>query len=307
MDTNGIHYIIAVAECGSISAAGRKLFLSQPALTKQISRLEEQIGIKIFDRQKTPIQVTAEGEAFLEFAEKYAELERELMAQIGKKQQGIERVCIATTERGGFYAGKRTASFLVEHPDAQLEYLHLSAQRCEAALEDETAELAIYTDPVISDKLEYMPLEEDPLVLVIPRNHPLVAGRDLSANSLSHLLPLNLEELRNADLTYILSPEAHSLHYAEKGFLKKYRITPAHSFQVDFVNTRYAVACGGGGAVLVPFQTVENGSAGNVALCTVAGEQLYRYVIIARKKGRTLSRGAESLWRYFVGQRFQRE
>ena len=52
MDTNVIHYVITVAESGSISAAARKLFLSQPALTKQISKLESQIGVKIFDRSK---------------------------------------------------------------------------------------------------------------------------------------------------------------------------------------------------------------------------------------------------------------
>lgn len=52
MDTNVIHYVITVAESGSISAAARKLFLSQPALTKQISKLENQIGIRIFDRSK---------------------------------------------------------------------------------------------------------------------------------------------------------------------------------------------------------------------------------------------------------------
>ena len=63
--------------------------------------------------------------------------------------------------------------------------MNVSANECEAALEDETADLAVYTDPVISNQLEYMPLEEDPLLLVVPRNNILLQGKELSGNSLS--------------------------------------------------------------------------------------------------------------------------
>lgn len=211
-----------------------------------------------------------------------------------------------TAARGGHYAGGHTAAFLTANPGVQLEYLDMNTIRCEEALEKEEADIAIYTDPVISDKIEYMPLEEDPLTLIIPKDHALMAGRDLSLNSLSNPLELKAEELRNADLTFILSTANHSLYYAENAFLKKYRITPSRSFRVDFVNTRYSIACGGGGAVLVPHTTVqEEANAGRMVYCTIEGSHLYRYVIIAKKKGKTLPHGAEKVWRFMVGQKFQ--
>ena len=58
MDTNMYRYITTVAECKSISAEARRLYISQPALTKQISRLETQLGFKLFDRTKTPLSLT---------------------------------------------------------------------------------------------------------------------------------------------------------------------------------------------------------------------------------------------------------
>lgn len=306
MDTNVIHCIITVAESGSISAAARKLFLSQPALTKQISKLESQIGIRIFDRSKTPVTVTAEGAVFLDFAVKYVELERNMMERLGERQPAAERVLVATTPRGGQYAGSHTAAFLGTNQGVQVEYLDMNTIRCEEALEKDEVDIAIYTDPVLSDQIEYMPLEEDPLVLLVPWDNALVAGRDLGGNSLANPLALKPEELRGADLTYILSTDNHSLAYAENAFLKKYRITPARSFRVDFVNTRYSIACGGGGAVLVPHATVkEEDSAGKVVYCTIDGENLYRYVIIAKKRGKALTRGAETFWRFMVGQRFR--
>lgn len=306
MDTNVIHYVITVAESGSISAAARKLFLSQPALTKQISKLESQLGVKLFDRSKSPILLTEDGAVFLEFAIKYAELEKDMTKRLGRSAEAEERVLIASTSRGGYYAGARTAPFLDMHHEVRLEYLDMDARRCEEALIKEEVDLAIYTDPVISDKIEYMPLEEDPLVLVVPRGNALMEGKDLKNNSVINPLELEPEKLRNADLTYILSTENHSLYYAENAFLKKYKITPSRSLRVDFVDTRYSIACGGGGAILIPHSTVKNEVyAEKIAYCTIKGEHLYRYVIIAKKRDKVLSRGAEKVWRFFVGQKFQ--
>lgn len=306
MDTNVIHYVITVAESGSISAAARKLFLSQPALTKQISKLESQLGVKLFDRGKSPILLTEDGAVFLEFAIKYAELEKDMTKRLGRSAEAEERVLIASTSRGGYYAGARTAPFLDMHHEVRLEYLDMDARRCEEALIKEEVDLAIYTDPVISDKIEYMPLAEDPLVLVVPRGNALTEGRDLKDNSLTNPLEMEPEKLRNADLTYILSTENHSLYYAENAFLKKYKITPSRSLRVDFVDTRYSIACGGGGAILVPHSTIKNEVyAEKIVYCTIKGEHLYRYVIIAKKRDKVLSKGAEKVWRFFVGQRFQ--
>lgn len=307
MDTNVFRYIKAVAESGSISAASRKLFISQPALTKQISRLENQLGVKLFDRIKTPLTVTPSGAIFLEYALKYLELESEMMGRLGQTG-GVEqeRVLVATTHRGGGYAGNHTAAFLSRYPGIKLEYLDMSASECEEALENETVDLAVYTDPVISDKLEYMPLEEDRLLLVVSKDSVLVQGKDIRNNSTHSLLELSPEELRNPELTYVLSTTNHSLYYAECAFLKKYKINPVRTLVVDYVDTRYSIACGGSGIVLVPTTTVKNVTgSNNVVFCTVEGDSIYRYVIIAKRKGKVLPRGAEKVWRFMVEQKFR--
>lgn len=97
MDTNVFRYVVAVVESGSISAASRKLFMSQSALTKQISKLENQLGLKLLERNKT--------------------------------DSAMECVLVATTHRGGGYAGEHTAAFWGRHPEIQLEYLDMSAKR----------------------------------------------------------------------------------------------------------------------------------------------------------------------------------
>ncbi|MCD8122618.1 MAG: LysR family transcriptional regulator [Clostridiales bacterium] len=306
MDTNVYRYVKVIAESESISAASRKLFISQPALTKQIGRLEEQLGIKLFERNKSPLKVTEAGHVFVTYAAEYIELEEKLKNELRRVAYPERRtVKVATTARGGSYIGNRTAAFLATHSDIQLEYLDMSVVECESALESEIIDLAIYTDPVISDKIEYMPLEVDPLVLAVPRNSKMLENKDISNNNFTSLLELTPEELRNPEITYVLSTENHSLYYAECNFLKKYKINPVQSLRVDFVDTRYSIACSGVGIVLVPTATIrENKDRDKMAYCTVKGESLYRYIVIAKKKGKILSQEAEKVWRFMIEQRF---
>lgn len=77
--------------------------------------------------------------------------------------------------------------------------------------------------------------------------------------------------------------------------------TPIHPQRIDYVDTRYLVACSGCGIALLPHMTIRNSSTGqNPVYGTIKGDTLYRYVIVARKKGRNLSPSAEIVWRYMI-------
>ena len=62
MNIRHAQYIATIHECGSISAAAKKLYVSQPALSQMIQSIEKEIGTKIFDRSTTPISLTYAGE-----------------------------------------------------------------------------------------------------------------------------------------------------------------------------------------------------------------------------------------------------
>ena len=66
--------------------------------------------------------------------------------------------------------------------------------------------------------------------------------------------------------------------------------------------TRYLVACSGCGIALLPHMTIRESKRGqNEIYGMVKGDNLYRYVVVARKKGRQLSPAAETVWRFMVG------
>ena len=63
-----LSYAVAVAQEKNISKAAERLFISQSALTKSLNRLEEELGIKIFDRNVVPVRLTFAGECYIEKA-----------------------------------------------------------------------------------------------------------------------------------------------------------------------------------------------------------------------------------------------
>lgn len=92
MDFNKVHYMIAVAELKSFSKAAEKCFISQPALTRCIKNMEEELGVKLFDRSCSPIRLTYAGERYLAGM-------REILAMKGRLDQEMAEIAAAKKDR----------------------------------------------------------------------------------------------------------------------------------------------------------------------------------------------------------------
>ena len=69
MDTRQLKYILAIAECGSISKAADKLFISQSGLNQQLIRIDKEMGIPLFERDTHHLATTEAGAIFLRYAQ----------------------------------------------------------------------------------------------------------------------------------------------------------------------------------------------------------------------------------------------
>ena len=78
-----IDYVIAVAECRSISQAAEMLYISQPSLSRYLSNLENELGVNLFVRTLNGTELTEAGKIYLEYA-------KEIKLHYGFKNQGIE-------------------------------------------------------------------------------------------------------------------------------------------------------------------------------------------------------------------------
>ena len=74
----GMDYVYAVWQERSFSAAARRLFVSQPALSAAVKKVERELGLPIFDRSRSPLQLTDAGKAYIEAAERIYRIQHDL-------------------------------------------------------------------------------------------------------------------------------------------------------------------------------------------------------------------------------------
>ncbi len=82
MDSKQLQYILKVAECQNITRAAEQLYVSQPALSSFISKVEEELGAKIFNRSTTPLTLTQAGECYVKTAKKILALQENLKEEV---------------------------------------------------------------------------------------------------------------------------------------------------------------------------------------------------------------------------------
>lgn len=91
MTLQQLKYIIAIAECGSITSASQKMLVAQPSLSKSVSELEKEMGITIFYRNNKGVYLSEDGSKFLSYARQVVE-QAELLEQHYKKKDTVRRV-----------------------------------------------------------------------------------------------------------------------------------------------------------------------------------------------------------------------
>ena len=96
-----LKYITQIAETGSLSEAAKKLFISQPSLTKSVKELENEMGITIFDRTNKGVCVSKDGEIFLGYARQVLE-QAELLESSYKNQPEAKRQFCVSTQHYSF-------------------------------------------------------------------------------------------------------------------------------------------------------------------------------------------------------------
>lgn len=145
-----LRHFVAVAEEGNISRAAQKVFLTQPALSRQIKALEEEIGQCLLERHAHSIRLTPTGEILAREARELLQHADQVLERVRATTHGPKlRIGYAPSLAGGLLAGA-LEHFTRTHPEVRLELLDLSTQEMLARLDDDTLEVAITVRPAKS-------------------------------------------------------------------------------------------------------------------------------------------------------------
>ena len=168
-------YICTAAECGSITKAAEKLFITQPALSLYISNLEKVLGIRLFDRIGKQLLLTPAGELYVEKAQKMLEMQREFDAQLRDLKNFVEGELSVGVQlrRAPLLLPPAMARFRERYPHIRVAIREGVQTELEAMMAENRVQLLIYNAREEKRDLHSIPLYEDCLLLAVPGEHPL--------------------------------------------------------------------------------------------------------------------------------------
>lgn len=195
MDTQSLQAFCAVAELGSFSRAGQKLFLTQPAISKRVANLEQQLNCQLFDRIGRKIQLTEAGQLLLPMARNILQTvadSRRAIDDLGGEVRG--RLTIATSHHIGLHRlPPLLKQFAQRYPEVDLKLCFMDSERAYEEISQGEHDLAIVTlAPETSNHINAEPWWRDELVFTCAIEHPL-------AQAQSQGQPLTLATLSATD------------------------------------------------------------------------------------------------------------
>jgi DNA-binding transcriptional LysR family regulator len=176
MDTQALSAFLAVAESGSFSTAAERLFLTQPAVSKRIAQLEQQLGTRLFDRVSRRVRLTEAGEALLPRARQVL-LDLEDMGRAISNLTGTVSgtLRIGTSHHIGLHRLPPVLRrFSRQYPDVKLDIHFIDSEEAWEAVLHGDLEMGVVTLPPQPDpRLHSQAVWQDPLVFMAAPEHPL--------------------------------------------------------------------------------------------------------------------------------------
>ncbi len=186
MTITQLYYVLAVAENKNFTKAAEKCFVTQPTLSMQIQKLEDQLDILIFDRSKKPIELTDVG--------------RKIVNQAKNIVNESSRIQDIVDQQKGYIGGEFKLgiiptimptllpmflkAFIKKHPKVKLIIEELTTEEIIARINDGNLDAAIAATPLENDSIKERVLYFEPFVSYIPKNHRLHTNNKINVSDL---------------------------------------------------------------------------------------------------------------------------
>jgi len=252
MNTKQIQYALALSETLSFSQVAEQLGITQPALSKQIQNIEKELGVKLFDRNHSPLTLTPAGEYFARNARELVYKEEQLRKALSQFSSGENgRLVIGVTPfRSLYLMPELVKKIRSRYPGVQVSLQETTSSQLRKEAAEGKYDLAIVNLPVDTSLLDVTPLEPDILALAV---HNTMTG-DLPAANDGQYLTVDFKQIQN--LPFVVLSTGQELRQLFDGLCAAADVYPPIAAEVNGVTSAWAMARAGVGVALLPLQFV---------------------------------------------------
>lgn len=244
MTITQLQYVLAVAEYKNFTIAADKCFVTQPTLSMQIQKVEEELNIQIFDRTKKPIQLTEIGQKIVNQAKNIVN-EAGRMKDIVEQQKGYIggdfKIGIIPTVMPTLLP-MFLNTFIKKYPKVKLIIEELNTDDIIQRLKNGNLDAAIAATPLNEDKLKEIVIYYEPFVAYIPEKHSIADKKEIEVSD------LNLDEI-------LLLQDGHCFRDGILNLCKNQEVAQTNNFQIQSgsFETLIKLADEGLGLTLLPY------------------------------------------------------
>lgn len=251
MELRHLRYFLAVADTHNFTQAAAHCYVAQSALSQQIARLEKEVGAALFSRTSRSVRLTAAGELLEPLARRILadvdNAQAELDALAGLRR-GRLRLGLVQTDAGPVDVVTVLADYHARHPGIDLNVVNAPSAEMVAALQTGALDVAVVglAPHQVPEGLDSQALGTDPLVLVVPAEHPF-AGRESA----------DLAELPRGYQLIQFTRGSGLRHQVESAFARA-GVEAGQHFEVAQIHDMVRFASAGLGVTVVPRSSVRN-------------------------------------------------
>jgi len=255
MDTRDLEYVITIARTGSFSQAAGQLFISQPALSQYIKRLENQLNITLFHRSRTHVELTPAGEYYVKQGEEILTRMKALEQAMQKWGKQIKHTLSLGVSQfyGKWYLTPFLQTIQQEFPTYHIQIVEGESRTLEAMMLQHKLDFAVFPAPVYHEEVQFTSLfREDILFAFSEENQDAIA-----------LLPKALTEeglnpLYYQAFPFVLPKEGLKMYTLALKICKKAGFQPQSIYQSENMGTVYSLINHNYGVGFVPDVIAKN-------------------------------------------------
>jgi LysR family transcriptional regulator, hydrogen peroxide-inducible genes activator len=292
MELRQLQYAVQIAEERSFSRAAEKLHIAQPSLSQQLSKLEKEIGLLLFQRTTNSVELTHAGSLFVDKAQRILDLAEQLkqeMEDISQMKKG-KLIVGSMPITGSTILPLVLPVFRAAFPNIDIALVEETSGTLAALTASGGTDISLLSLPLQEDTLDVDPFLEEEIVLAVYPDHELVRKH---ANESSPLISIG--ELK--DEPFIALKKGQGLRQITLELCQKAGFTPRIAFESSNMETVQSLVAAGMGIALVPILISRKTAGGLTPVYLRIASRPARTLVIAHRKGRYLSKAAESFIR----------
>ena len=230
-----LNYIIAISEERNLTQAAKRLYISQPTLTLYLNRLENELGVKLFDRTKSPVTLTDAGAYYLEKMKKIYASEQALRSQIHFIANPTQTLLVGIGQvRGHHWLPLFLPTFCSIHPDINVQIVQETEQRMYEDLQKQKLDVGIGVFPASTD-IEMVEIMEETLFFAAHRKFGLIPDHLRGKHDMKNPYIVQPDQLNG--LPFIIPQVSNGLYDTYQTILQNNQIHPSRTISINNLST----------------------------------------------------------------------